>query len=158
MTPQAFSLGGEGGPAGPDEERIGRSSPINGRQRQSCPSSVRLATSFPRGGKPFFVPWQTHEKTGRIAGMGRHEKRQHAAGIFPPYDAGQQNQPDDFDDAEPVQQGLRTDLVHFSQTLCHFFGLYCENGGGIITVEYENHRPKADMFKGENILWQIVLF
>ena len=90
--------------------------------------------------------------------MGRHEKRQHAAGIFPPHDAGQQNQPDDFDDAEPVQQGLRTGPVHFSQTLCHFFGLYCENGGGIITVEYGNHRPKADMFKGENILWQIVLF
>ena len=109
-------------------------------------------------GEAFFVPWQTHEKTGRIAGMGRHEKRQHAAGIFPPHDAGQQNQPDDFDDAEPVQQGLRTGLVHFSQTLRHFFGLYCENGGGIITVEYGNHRPKADMFKGENILWQIVLF
>ena len=90
--------------------------------------------------------------------MGRQGKRQHAAGIFPPHDAGQQNQPDDFDDAEPVQQGLRTGLVHFSQTLRHFFGLYCENGGGIITVEYGNHRPKADMFKGENILWQIVLF
>ena len=157
MTPQAFSLGGEGGPAGPDEGRTGRSSPINGRQRQSCPSSVRLTASFPRGGS-FFVPWQTHEKTGRIAGMGRQGKRQHAAGIFPPHDAGQQNQPDDFDDAEPVQQGLRTGLVHFSQTLRHFFGLYCENGGGIITVEYGNHRPKADMFKGENILWQIVLF
>ena len=75
-----------------------------------------------------------------------------------PHDAGHQNQPDDFDDAEPVQQGLRTGLVHFSQTLRHFFGLYCENGGGIIAVEYGNHRPKADMFKGENILWQIVLF
>ena len=90
--------------------------------------------------------------------MGRHDKRQHAAGIFPPHDAGRQNQPDDFDDAEPVQQGLRAGFVHFSQTLHHFFGLYCENGGGIITVEYGNHRPKADMFKGENILWQIVLF
>ena len=158
MTPQAFSLGGEGGPAGPDEGRTGRSSPINGRQRQSCPSSVRLAAGFPLGGSLFLSLGKPMKKPEELLEWGGTKKRQHAAGIFPPHDAGQQNQPDDFDDAEPVQQGLRTGFVHFSQILCHFFGLYCENGGGIITVEYGNHRPKADMFKGENILWQIVLF
>lgn len=47
---QAFSLGGAScGPAGPDEGRTGRSSPINGRQRQSVSHQSASMASFPRG-------------------------------------------------------------------------------------------------------------
>ena len=74
MTPQAFSLGGEGGPAGPDEGRTGRSSPINGRQRQSCPSSVRLAVGFPLGGSLFLSLGKPMKKPEELLEWGGTKK------------------------------------------------------------------------------------
>ena len=74
MTPQAFFLGGEGGPAGPDEERIGRSSPINGRQRQNCPSSVRLAAGFPLGGSLFLSLGKPMKKPEELLKWGGTKK------------------------------------------------------------------------------------
>ena len=61
MTPQAFSLGGEGGPAGPDEERTGRSSPING-------------TSFPRGGSLFLSLGKPMKKPEELLEWGGTKK------------------------------------------------------------------------------------
>ena len=77
MTPQAFSLGGKGGPAGPDEGRTSRSSPINGRQRQSCPSSVRLADSFPLGGSFFLSLGKPMKKPEELLEWGGTKKDSH---------------------------------------------------------------------------------
>ena len=74
MTHQAFSLGEEGGPAGPDEGRTGRSSPINGRQRQSCPSSVCLAAGFPLGGSLFLSLGKPMKKPEELLEWGGTKK------------------------------------------------------------------------------------